>query len=46
MLIQPIDYFLVGWFVLALASTVYVGIDQYRNNPEPERAMLMDINAH
>jgi hypothetical protein len=35
MLIQPIDYFLVGWFVLALASTVYVGIDQYRNNPEP-----------
>ena len=24
MLIQPIDYFLVGWFVLALASTVYV----------------------
>jgi hypothetical protein len=35
MLIQPIDYFLVGWFVLAFASTLYVGIDQYRNNPEP-----------
>jgi hypothetical protein len=33
--IQPIDYFLVVWFVLAVASTVYVGIDQYRNNPEP-----------
>ncbi|WFP75075.1 DUF4396 domain-containing protein [Mesorhizobium sp. WSM4906] len=35
MLIQPIDYFLVAWFVLALASTLYVGFDQYRNNPEP-----------
>ncbi len=35
MLIQPIDYFLVVWFVLAIASTLYVGIDQYRNNPEP-----------
>ncbi|MER8430118.1 DUF4396 domain-containing protein [Mesorhizobium caraganae] len=35
MLIQPIDYFLVAWFTLAAASTLYVGIDQYRNNPEP-----------
>ncbi len=35
MLIQPIDYFLLVWFVLAGASTLYVGIDQYRNNPEP-----------
>ncbi|WP_027165657.1 DUF4396 domain-containing protein [Mesorhizobium sp. WSM3224] len=35
MLVQPIDYFLVAWFVLALASTLYVGLDQYRNNPEP-----------
>ena len=35
MLIQPIDYFLVVWFCLAAASTVYVGVDQYRNNPEP-----------
>src|SRR5437773_1713194 len=35
MLIQPIDYFLVVWFALAVASTVYVGWDQYRNNPEP-----------
>ncbi|MCP9234086.1 multicopper oxidase domain-containing protein [Mesorhizobium sp. LMG 17147] len=35
MLIQPIDYFLVVWFALALASTLYVGYDQYRNNPEP-----------
>src|SRR5438552_99916 len=35
MLIQPIDYFLVAWFLLAGASTVFVAIDQYRNNPEP-----------
>jgi len=35
MLIQPIDYFLVVWFVLAAASTAYVAWDQYRNNPEP-----------
>lgn len=35
MLIQPIDYFLAIWFVLAAASTLYVGVDQYRNNPEP-----------
>jgi FtsP/CotA-like multicopper oxidase with cupredoxin domain len=34
-LIQPIDYFLVAWFALALASTIYVGWDQYRHNPEP-----------
>jgi FtsP/CotA-like multicopper oxidase with cupredoxin domain len=35
MFLQPIDYFLAIWFVLATASTLYVGIDQYRNNPEP-----------
>jgi FtsP/CotA-like multicopper oxidase with cupredoxin domain len=35
MLIQPIDYFLVVWFALAAASTLYVAVDQYRNNPEP-----------
>jgi FtsP/CotA-like multicopper oxidase with cupredoxin domain len=35
MLIQPVDYFLLVWFVLALASALYVGWDQYRNNPEP-----------
>ncbi|NUS21203.1 MAG: multicopper oxidase domain-containing protein [Mesorhizobium sp.] len=35
MLIQPIDYFLVAWFAMAAASTLYVGFDQYRNNPEP-----------
>ena len=35
MLVRPIDYFLVVWFALAAASTVYVAWDQYRNNPEP-----------
>ena len=34
-MIQPIDYFLAAWFALALASALYVGWDQYRNNPEP-----------
>src|SRR6266540_5084970 len=34
-MIQPIDYLLVVWFTLAIASTVYVAWDQYRNNPEP-----------
>ena len=35
MIIQPIDWFLVVWFVLAAGSTAYVAWDQYRNNPEP-----------
>jgi hypothetical protein len=35
MFIQPIDYFLAVWFALAAGSAIYVGIDQYRNNPEP-----------
>jgi FtsP/CotA-like multicopper oxidase with cupredoxin domain len=34
-LIQPIDYFLVVWFGLAILSAIYVGWDQYHNNPEP-----------
>ena len=25
MFLQPIDYFLAAWFVLAAASTLYVG---------------------
>ena len=36
MFVQPIDYFLAVWFLLAFASTAYVAIDQYRNNPEPK----------
>ncbi|MBV8237796.1 MAG: multicopper oxidase domain-containing protein [Sphingomonas sp.] len=35
MFVRPIDYFLLVWFVLAAASTLYVAIDQFRNNPEP-----------
>ncbi|MBA3518918.1 MAG: multicopper oxidase domain-containing protein [Rhizobiales bacterium] len=35
MIIQPIDYFLVAWFALALLSTAYVAWDQFRGNPEP-----------
>ena len=35
MIAQPIDYALVVWFVLAGLSTLYVGWDQFRNNPEP-----------
>lgn len=35
MFVQPVDYFLAVWFALALASTLYVAVDQYRNNPEP-----------
>ena len=35
MIAQPYDYFLIAWFVLAGLSTAYVGVDQFRNNPEP-----------
>jgi FtsP/CotA-like multicopper oxidase with cupredoxin domain len=35
MIIQPIDYFLIAWIVLAGLSTAYVGYDQFKNNPEP-----------
>lgn len=36
MLIQPIDYCLLVWFVLAALSTAYVAWDQFgRGNPEP-----------
>ena len=36
MFVQPIDYFLAVCFLLAFASTAYVTVDQYRNNPEPK----------
>jgi hypothetical protein len=32
---QPVDYFLAAWFAAVMASTFYVGWDQFRNNPEP-----------
>lgn len=35
MIIQPIDVFLVVWFVLVGFSTAYVAFDQFQNNPEP-----------
>ena len=35
MFVQPIDYFLAAWFVLAGLSTAYVAWDQFRGNPEP-----------
>lgn len=35
MFIQPIDYYLAAWFTLVAISTLYVAVDQYRNNPEP-----------
>ncbi|RWY80878.1 multicopper oxidase domain-containing protein [Rhizobium sp. WSM1325] len=35
MFIQPVDYLLVAWFLLAAVSTAYVAWDQFRNNPEP-----------
>ena len=35
MFVQPIDYFVTGWLLLALACALYIAFDQYRNNPEP-----------
>ena len=35
MIAQPIDYALIAWFVLAIASTCYVAYDQFAHNPEP-----------
>ncbi len=35
MIALPYDYFLIAWFMLATLSTIYVAIDQFRNNPEP-----------
>jgi len=35
MFVQPIDYFVAVWLFLAGLSALYVGLDQFRNNPEP-----------
>lgn len=35
MIALPYDYYLIVWFVLAATSTIYVCVDQFRNNPEP-----------
>ena len=34
MILQPIDYVVDAWLVVALLSALYVGVDQFRNNPE------------
>jgi len=34
MIIQPIDYFLVAWLALALASSAYVAYDQFATIPK------------
>src|SRR6266581_140163 len=34
MIVQPIDYFFIAWFILAGLSTAYVAWDQFRYNPE------------
>ena len=33
MLIQPINYFLLIWFVLAAGSTAYFALDQFGTTP-------------
>ncbi|MCP9626498.1 DUF4396 domain-containing protein [Rhodopseudomonas palustris] len=35
MIALPYDYFLIVWFLLAIASTAYVAFDQFNGNPEP-----------
>jgi hypothetical protein len=35
MIALPYDYFLIVWFILAIASTAYVAFDQFNGNPEP-----------
>src|SRR5262249_28068208 len=35
MIVEPIDYLVLIWLALALASTAYVAWDQFRGNPEP-----------
>jgi FtsP/CotA-like multicopper oxidase with cupredoxin domain len=34
MILQPIDYVVYAWLALALISALYVGVDQFRHNPE------------
>ncbi|MEP7325593.1 MAG: DUF4396 domain-containing protein [Gemmatimonadota bacterium] len=34
MILQPIDYIVYGWLIVALLSAVYVAYDQFRHNPE------------
>ena len=34
MILQPIDYLVYAWLIIALGCTAYVAIDQFRGNPE------------
>src|ERR1700738_1216553 len=34
MILQPIDYVVYAWLAVALMSTAYVAVDQFRHNPE------------
>jgi hypothetical protein len=35
MIVQPIDWFLVAWFAVAVSCAAYVAYDQFTGNPEP-----------
>lgn len=35
MFIQPIDYLLLSWFIVAILCAIYVAWDQFSHNPEP-----------
>jgi len=35
LLLRPVDGFVLAWLALALASTLWVALDQFRRNPEP-----------
>src|SRR5258705_8386516 len=34
MILQPIDFFVYAWLIIAVLSAVYVAHDQFRYNPE------------
>ena len=35
MILQPIDYVVYSWLIVAVVSAAYVAFDQFRSNPEP-----------
>jgi hypothetical protein len=52
MFVQPIDYLLVVWFVLAAVSTLYVAIDQTAappvkrsNGPKRRNVLRCELRA-
>src|SRR3979409_668691 len=34
MILQPIDFVVLAWLIIAMLSAGYVAYDQFRNNPE------------